>query len=173
MNILKRLYSKIVYTFLSCEKYARKKGVKIGKNCCIETKYFGTEPYLIEIGDHVQITEDVKFFTHGGGWIMRLKCPDFDSFGKITIGNNVYIGNNALIMPGITIGDNVVVGAGSVVTKSVPSDCVVAGNPAKYISSITDYIRKNEPYNFHSCGLDMKKKKDWILSNKNYKFIIK
>lgn len=173
MNIFKRIYAKIEYTFLSCEKYARKKGVVIGQNCCIETKYFGTEPYLIRIGDHVQITEDVKFFTHGGGWVLRVDYPDFDSFGKINIGNNVYIGNNALIMPGVTIGDNVVVAAGSVVTKSISSDCVVGGNPAKFISSIEDYRDKNVPYNFHSCGLNMKAKRKFIINNKDCKFIIK
>lgn len=158
---------------MSCEKYARQRGVIIGENCCIETKYFGTEPYLIKIGNHVQVTEDVKFFTHGGGWILRLKYPDFDSFGRITIGNNVYIGNNVLIMPGVTIGDNVVVGAGSVVTKSIPSNCVVAGNPAKYISSIEEYIDKNIPYNFHSCGLNMENKRKYITNNRDNKFIVK
>lgn len=51
----------------------------------------------------------------------------------VYIGKNCFIGGNSLILPGVTIGDSVVVGSGSVVTKSVPSNCIVAGNPAKVI----------------------------------------
>src|SRR5690606_38437325 len=101
INKLKILYNLI---FLSPLQYARKVGVKIGNRCRISTRYFGSEPYLIEIGDHVQVTAGVKFFTHGGGWLFRDELPYFDCFGKIKIGNNVYIGNNCLIMPGVTIG---------------------------------------------------------------------
>lgn len=85
--------------------------MKIGKGCAIGTIKFGSEPYLIEIGDYVQVTTDVSFSTHGGGWVFRRKHPKFDFFGKITIGNNVYIGNRAMIMPGVTIGNNVIIGA--------------------------------------------------------------
>lgn len=57
--------------YWSCEKYARHLGVKVGKNCAIVSRHFGTEPYLITIGDRVQITVGAKFFTHGGGWVLR------------------------------------------------------------------------------------------------------
>ena len=101
--------------------------------------YLGDEAFLVTIGNHVQITAGVKFFTQGGGWVFREEYPDFDTFGRISIGNNVYIGNNALIMPGVSIGNNVIIGAGSVVTKSIPSDVIVGGNPAKIIGTFADY----------------------------------
>lgn len=68
---------------LSNEAYARKIGVKIGERCLIASRSWGTEPYLIEIGDHVQITSGVRFFTHGGGHVFREMYPDMDFFGKI------------------------------------------------------------------------------------------
>lgn len=157
----------------SCEKYAFYKGVKIGKGCSIATSYFGSEPYLIEIGNHVQVTSGVKFFTHGGGWVFRHKYPDFDTFGKIKIGNNVYIGNSALILPGVTIGDNVVIGAGSVVTKSVPSDSIIAGNPASYIGSVSELESKLLPFNINSKRLSFEEKKKLLLALSDEKLIKK
>ncbi len=71
--------------------------------------------------------------------VIRHEYPDFDFFGKIKIGNNVYIGNNSLIMPGVTIADDVMIGAGSVVTKSVPKGKIVAGNLAKEICTIEEF----------------------------------
>src|SRR5690554_6087907 len=100
--MLYRVFKNLIKYFYTPEVYAVKEGVKIGDNCYIATRAFGSEPYLIEIGNHVQITSGVKFFTHGGGWVFREEFPDLDTFGKIKIGNNVYIGNNALIMPGVS-----------------------------------------------------------------------
>ena len=54
----------------------------------------------------------------------------------ITIGNDVWLGGNVTILPGVTIGDNVVIGAGSVVTKDIPSNCVAVGNPCKPIKKL-------------------------------------
>lgn len=78
----------------------------------------------------------------GGGGAVRSKYPNFDSFGKVVIGDWVYIGTDALIMAGVTIGDNVLVAAGSIVTKSIPSGVVVAGNPAKVICTIEEYYER-------------------------------
>ena len=144
------------------EKYYRKRGAKIGENCSIRTKYFGSEPYLIEIGNHVQITNDVRLFTHGGGWVFRNQYPDFDTFGKILIKDNVYIGNCALIMPGITIEENVIVGAGAVVTKSIPANCIVAGNPAKIIGRTDELLDKLIPYNVNIKNLDYNTKQEYL-----------
>ncbi|SUX48408.1 acyltransferase [Chryseobacterium indoltheticum] len=159
--------------FWSCKKYARFLGVKIGKNCAIATKNFGTEPYLIEIGDDVQITNDVKFFCHGASWLFRKKYPTFDFFGKIKVGNNVYIGNNALIMAGVTIGDNVLIAAGAVVTKSVPDNSIVGGNPAKIIGNIYELEQKMLLYNLSSKGMDYDQKKSYLLSLSDEKFVKK
>ena len=102
---------------------------------------------MITIGNHCQITEDVKIFTHGGAHVLRKYDPEYDVFGKVCIGDWVYVGNRAMIMPGVTIGDNVLIAAGSVVTKSVPSGFVVGGNPARIICSVDDFRKKNEKYN--------------------------
>ena len=103
--------------FWSHEKRARAEGVEIGNNNFIASSFWSSEPYLIKIGNYCQITAGVKIFTHGGGQAIRYKYPDFDAFGKVVIGDYVYIGNNALIMPGVNIGDHVIVAAGSVLTK--------------------------------------------------------
>lgn len=143
--------------------YHRFCGVKIGEGCAINSWRFGSEPYLISIGNHVRITADVKIFTHGGVRVLRKEDKTFDSFGPVNIGNNVYIGNNVLIMPGVTIEDNVIVGAGSVVTKSIPCNVVVAGNPARIVSSIEAYKRKSLAYNTHTKLLSLQQKKQVLL----------
>lgn len=143
MSTLKRIFSKFLKYWLSPEAYAKRIGVTIGESCKISTKFWGSEPFLINIGNHVHITTDVRFINHDGGvWVFRNEIPDFDVFGKITIDDNTYIGNNSVIMPGVSIGKNCVIGANSVVTKSVPSNCVVAGVPAKYIMSTESYRKK-------------------------------
>lgn len=134
-----------------------------GENVFWATKYIPTESYLVEIGDNTQITEGVKLFTHGGAHIARYKIPKFDTFGKIKIGNWCYIGTDSLIMPGVEIKDHVLVAAGSVVTKSVPSNSIVAGNPARIIGNIDDYIKKNIKYNINTKGLNNKNKKKIIF----------
>lgn len=157
----------------STEKLARFNGVKIGKECDIKNVSFGSEPYLISIGNRVQITDGVKIFTHGGGHVLREKYPDIDFFGKVVIKDNVYIGNNCLIMPGVTIGSNVLVAAGSVVTKSVPNGVVVGGNPAKVLGSITDFEEKMLEKNVNSKSMNATDKQRYLLSLSDDYFIKK
>lgn len=132
-------------------KIARALGVRFtaepGKEKCRilsePSAMFGSEPYLITIGKNVEITAGVVFITHDGAvWTLRNfdeKYKTLDVFGPIKIGDNVFIGNNAVILPGVTIGDNVVIGAGSVVAKSIPANSVAAGNPCRVIRSISEY----------------------------------
>lgn len=155
------------------EKYARYIGVTIGDNNFIASDFWSSEPYLITIGSNCAITSGVKIFTHGGATVARSQYPNFDCFGKVTIGNYVYIGANALIMPGVTIGNNVLVAAGSVVTKSIPENVVVAGNPAKIICSLHSYIEHNLKYNLNSKNMDYEQKKQFLLSLPSDKFIKK
>jgi len=123
--------------------YAKSKGVTIGKNCKIAIYEWGSEPYLITIGNHVHITTNVQFINHDGGvWVFREEIPNFDVFGRISIDDNTYIGNNAIIMPGVQIGKNCVIGANSVVTKNIPDNTVAAGVPATYICSTEEYKLK-------------------------------
>ena len=158
MITFERLLSFIKRHTLSPIEYWRSMGVQIGNNCSLKNPSFGGEPFLVSIGDHVQITDNVHFFTHGGGWVFRKEIPDMDFFGKIVIKDNVYIGSGAYIMPGVTIESNVIIGAHSVVTKSVPEGAIVAGNPAKIIGSIEDYKHKISPYNMKTKGLSINDK---------------
>ena len=164
------LYRKYLWTD---EQYARYIGVKIGSSCKIATRYFGSEPYLIEIGDHVQITQNVRFSNHGAAWVLRSKYPNFDFFGKIKIGNNVYIGNSSIILPGVTVGDNVIIGAGSVVTKSIPSNSIVGGNPGKIIGDISKFELDYIVYDVNTKALDRDSKRKLLLSLADNKFVKK
>lgn len=121
----------------------------------------------------MQVTENVWFYTHGGGNVARMYMPNFDCFGKIIIEDWSYIGSGSIILPGVTIGKGSMVAAGSVVTKSVPPGVVVAGNPAKVICKVEDYIERNQKYNLNSKGMDPKTKKDFLLNLPEEKFIKK
>lgn len=138
---MKKLFF-LVYKYLSPISYARYIGVTVGKNCRLINVSFSSEPYLISIGDHVSATR-VRFETHDGGvWCIRDEFPDIDIIKPITVGNNVYIGYGAVILPGVTIGDNVVIGAYAVVTKDIPSGSVCVGIPARVIKNIGEYKEK-------------------------------
>lgn len=84
-----------------------------------------------------------------------------------------YIGSCAQIMPGVTIGEGSMVAAGSIVTKSVPAGVVVAGNPARVICTVDEYIERNLPYNLNTKSLDAKSKKKYLMSLHEEKFIKK
>jgi acetyltransferase-like isoleucine patch superfamily enzyme len=145
--------------------YLRGLGVKIGDGCRIATANFGSEPYLIEIGNRCHITKGVKFINHDGGvWVFRDRADSFDVFGKIKIGNNVYIGNDCTLMPGVEIGNNCVIGASTIVTKSIPDNSVVAGVPARYICNIEDYYLRMRERNFNTKKMSNHQKKKYILS---------
>ena len=129
-------------------------GVMIGENCIVDkTAEFGTEPYLISMGNNVRITKGVRFVTHDGSlWVPRnlgLVDKKADFFGKIVIGNNVNIGWDAIIMPGVQIGDNCIIAAGAIVTKNVPDNSVAVGIPARVLESVQEYAHKKK----NSCVL--------------------
>lgn len=171
---IKYIVNQLIKHYLSPVKYARHLGVKVGNNTLIADKrHWSSEAYLISIGSNCQITEGVKIHTHGGGSLLRSSIPDFDSFGKVRIGNNCYIGAYSQIMPGVTIEDNVLVAAGSVVTKSVPKGYVVGGNPARIICTTESFIERNAQYNLHSKGLSQEQKRQLLLSLPDEEFMVK
>ena len=131
--------------------YARKKGVTVGERCKLITPtHWGSEPWLVTLGNHVELSSNVRFFTHDGAvWVLRDLEPDihFLKYGKIVIGDNCFIGSGTTILPGVEIGENCVIGACSVVTKSVPPNSVYAGNPAHRICGIEEYRQKCVEHN--------------------------
>lgn len=127
-------------------EYAKHIGVKIGENCRFSAlPDFGTEPFLVEIGNHVLIAGGCSFITHdSGNWVFREqeKYKKTMKFGRIRIEDNCYIGTKTIIMPGVTIGTGSIIGAGSVVTKNIPAGVVAAGVPARVIKTVEEYANK-------------------------------
>lgn len=139
-KILQRAHIKLLEKSSNDKKiiYWRRKGMKIGENCLFNTMTFSTESYLIEIGDHVAIARGTLFITHDGGvWCFREELKNADIFGKIKIGNNVFIGNNCTILPNTSVGDNCIIGAGSIVRGQFPDNSVIVGNPAKVVFNMS------------------------------------
>ncbi len=141
-------------------QYLRDKGADIGENVYFfspqKTFVDPTAPWLISIGNNVNITRGVIIVTHDYSWAVIKKHPDtkgriLGAQSPVTIGNNVFIGMNAVITRGVTIGDNVIIGAGSIVTKDCESDSVYAGNPAKKIMSLSDFIEKRKAQQFEEA----------------------
>lgn len=159
-NLFKRKKSVPV---LSNEEFARSLGVQIGKDCRLFIRDFGSEPYLISIGDHVTITKGVNFITHDGGmWVLRNEYPDVDFIRPIIVCDNCFIGINATLLPGIIIGPNSIIGAGAVVTKSIPPNSIAVGVPAKVISTITEY-KRHLPETLPTASLNSTEKRAYYL----------
>lgn len=143
--ILRKIYFDI-YFKINRINASRKFGVRIGDNCVIyggNINMWGSEPFLITVGNNVFITDGCKFINHDGGTLpLRKFVPDLEITKEIKIGNDVYMGIDTIIMPGVVIGNNVIIGARSVVTKNLESNGVYAGTPAKYIKSVEEYLEK-------------------------------
>lgn len=154
--------------------YYRSLGVIIGERCEIRGSVnFGSEPYLIKIGDHVRINTGVQLITHdGGAWVLR-ECADIENrenitlFNKIEIGNNVHIGSDTLIMPGVTIGDNCIIGCNAVVTKSIPANSIAVGVPARVIETIEEYFEKHKDEFSFTKNMTKEEKRRYLLKNVN------
>jgi acetyltransferase-like isoleucine patch superfamily enzyme len=142
---LKRFIEKLILRYGSQPMVIatlRRMGVRIGERCRIYTAHFGSEPWLIKIGNHCCISNDVTFVNHQLNWPFQDKYASLTGFDRIVIEDNCQIGVNVLILPGVTIGPNAIVGAGSVVVKDVPPNTVAAGNPAKVICTLEEYEAK-------------------------------
>lgn len=97
--------------------------------------------WLIEIGNNVTLAPRVHILAHDASTVHYL---GYAKIGKVTIGDNVFVGAESVILPNVTIGDNVVIGANSTVTKDLEGGFVYAGSPAKKICSIEEFINKNK-----------------------------
>ena len=112
------------------------KNTKIGKGCYFNFNVTILDVAEVKIGDNVLIAPNAAIYTatHPVDVVERTSGKEYAL--PITIGNNCWLGGSCVICPGVTLGDNVVVAAGAVVTKDVPSDCVVAGGPARIIKRL-------------------------------------
>jgi len=145
---VKSVVAGILYSlFRANRKAAQVLGVRFGKNCKFignPISTFGSEPWAITIGDNVEITNGVQIITHDGAlWVVRSLDKSMnkaDIIRRVNIGNCVFIGTNAVILPGVSIGSNVIIGAGSVVTHDIPDNSVAVGVPATVIKSMDSYI---------------------------------
>lgn len=120
-----------------------REGMIVGKNVSVQNGvYFDlSHCWLICIGNNVTFAPHVRIIAHDASTKMFL---DFTKIGKVEIGNHVFIGANTTVLPGVKIGDNVIIGANSVITKDIPNNSVFAGNPAKKIYSIEEYLQKEK-----------------------------
>lgn len=96
----------------------------------------------VTIGNNVMVGPRVGFYTAGHPIVADIRIEDLEFGSPIVVEDNVWIGGSAVILPGVTIGKNAIVGAGAVVTKDVPANSIVGGNPAKVIRMINDQDRQ-------------------------------
>ena len=95
--------------------------------------------WLIEIGDNVTMAPRVHILCHDASTKQFL---DYTKIGRVTIGDNVFIGAESVVLPGVTIGNNVIIGANSTVTHDIPENSVAVGSPARVICSLDEYLAK-------------------------------
>jgi len=146
-----------LFTILDANKrtrYYKEKKIfhSMGDNCLIMDRKVPLYAKLISIGNNVQIASNVQFLTHDVTHLMLNNMPELlakrngvrypEKIGCIEIGDNVFIGAGTSIINNVRIGSNVIIGACSLITKDVPDNCVVAGVPAKVISSLDAYLEK-------------------------------
>ncbi|MCI9421433.1 sugar O-acetyltransferase [Lachnospiraceae bacterium WCA-9-b2] len=116
--------------------------IEVGKNFFANYNCMILDVAKVVIGDNCQMAPNVAIYTAGHPVHPDTRNTAYEYGIKVTIGDNVWIGGNTVICPGVHIGSNTVIGAGSVVTKDIPDWVIAAGNPCKVIREITDADRK-------------------------------
>lgn len=144
---------------------AIRKGLVVGERVdFVSPPNFGSEPYLIKIGNDTTISFDCAFVTHDAATRVIRNLPDGDPetgwFGPIVIGNNCFIGCRTTILANVHIGDNSIIGACSLVNRDIPANVIAAGNPCKVLCTLDEYRakHKNEFMYMNSLPYDEKKK---------------
>jgi acetyltransferase-like isoleucine patch superfamily enzyme len=139
----KKIYERFRYNDITIAEKFRKQGAKIGKNCYIQVRDLGSEPYLIEIGDNVSIAYGVDLMTHDGASVVfRDELPYLRYFGKVIIEDNCFIGACAIITAGVRIGKNSIIGPHATVISDVKPGSIMIGNPAFRVSTVEKYRQK-------------------------------
>lgn len=143
---------KLATTFYSSLQKKRKRryldmlirnGLRIGENVAILDPFFfdPSHCFLITIGDNCRFAPGVRLIAHDASTKGYL---GYTKIGKITIGDNCFIGDSVIVLPAVSIGSGSIIGAGSVVTKDIKAGQIAVGNPAKVICSVADYIEQME-----------------------------
>lgn len=144
-KFIKSIFNKLFHRNSNSEiDYLKSHGLRIGEKVdvyspqCFDSLY----PGLITVGNNVTISSDVKILAHDAS--MGYVCSGACKIGIVTIGNYVFIGRGTTILCNTRIGDNVIIGAGSVVSGDIPSGCVYAGNPARFIKTTDEFSQQHK-----------------------------
>ena len=138
MELLKRLLGKTGENLIIEPPFACDYGynIEVGENFYANVNLVILDGAKVRIGDNAFIAPNVGIYTAGHPLDASDRNKGLEYAYPITIGDNVWIGAGAIILPGVTIGDNVVIGAGSVVTKDIPACSLAVGNPCRVIRKI-------------------------------------
>lgn len=112
----------------------------MGRNCHVYGSIDHGHEFLISLGDNVTLASGSRLLAHDGS---TKKLLGYSKVGGGDIGDDVFVGAGAIVLPGVKIGNRVVIGAGSVVTKDVPDNSIAVGSPAKVIGTYDDFEAKN------------------------------
>ena len=139
-NLLKSLFGKTGKNLMLEPPFHCDYGwnIEVGENFFANYNLTILDVGKVVIGDNVQIAPNVSIYTAGHPIHPDSRNSGYEYGIPITIGNNVWIGGNSVILPGVKIGNNVVIGGGSVVTKDIPDNMIAAGNPCRVIREITE-----------------------------------
>lgn len=138
-EIVKELLGKSENAFINPPFYCDYgKHIEVGKNFFANYNCTIIDVAKVKIGDNCQFAPNVSIYTAGHPVHPVARNSMYEYGIEVTVGDNVWIGGNTVIMPGVNIGSNTVIGAGSVVTKDIPDWVVAAGNPCKVIREIAE-----------------------------------
>ena len=142
-KIIKKLFAKTGEQIIVEQNFWCDYGYNIfvGENFYMNHNCIILDGAKVEFGDNVFIAPNCGFYTAGHPLDYKTRNKGLEYAKPIKVGNNVWIGGNVIVLPGVTIGDNVVIGAESIVNKDIPSNSVAVGNPCKVIREITDEDR--------------------------------
>ena len=150
-KIIKKMVFPHTYSSNAFIDYMKEKGVDIGDNCIIyspNSVIIDLErPHMLHIGNCCRITEGVRILTHDYSRAVLTQISEYGNVGEggiTSIGNNVFIGMNAIILMGSHIGNNCIIGAGAVVSGVIPDNVVIAGNPARIVCTIKEFYEKRK-----------------------------
>lgn len=140
MYILKKIVRKIRGGNPSVDEL-RNRGAVIGDNCHIYGSIDNGHEFLVSMGNNVTLASGCRILAHDGS---TKKIVGYSRVGRVDIGDDVFIGANAIILPNVKIGSKVIIGAGCVVTKDIPNNSLAVGNPASVIGTYDDYVDKTQ-----------------------------